>query len=208
MPDADRMKWMQRHRELIGRFIFEFVIIVIGVTAAFALEAARQERADENYRLSMIAAMIPLLEDFDRHNRDLYAMDAKLAAFDGAVAAGKRPRIPIYRERGSERAPTRAWDGIVATGLPRSLPPTLFMGLSLFFTRQDSLSERYVRYITFAEAGIEPFQSDPRHFYDPATGELKPAYAGNVHQLRGIIATTRLAETQAHGLRAELQALQ
>lgn len=201
------MKWIRRHRDLIGRFLFEFIIIVVGVTVAFALEAARQDRADESYKLSMIAAVIPLLEDFDRHNRDLYAMEAKLAAFDRAVAAGERPPIPIFRETGSERAPTRGWDGIVATGVPRSLPPRLFMDLSLFFTRQDSLGERNVRYITFAENEIEPFQSDPSHFYD-SNGRLEPAFAGNIQQLRGIIATTRLTEVQAQGLRAQLQALQ
>ena len=202
------MKWIERHRELIGRFVFEFVIIVVGVTIAFALEAARQERSDESYRLSMIAAVIPLLDDFERHNRDLYAMEPKLAAFDRAVAAGEQPAIPVFRERGSERPPTRAWDGIVATGLPRSVPPRLFMELSLFFTRQDSLGERNVRYIAFAEREIEPFQADPRQFHDAGTGRLKPAYVSSIQQLRAIIATTRLAEAQARELKSALRALQ
>ena len=35
---------VESRRELIGRFLFEFVIIVVGVTVAFALENARQER--------------------------------------------------------------------------------------------------------------------------------------------------------------------
>ena len=38
-----RAALIERHRSLIGKFLFEFVIIFIGVTAAFALEAARQE---------------------------------------------------------------------------------------------------------------------------------------------------------------------
>ena len=51
----------ERHRPLLGKLLFEIVIIFVGVTAAFALEAARQDRQDNDYRESMIAALIPTL---------------------------------------------------------------------------------------------------------------------------------------------------
>ena len=194
------------HKVLAGKFLFEIVIVFIGVTAAFALESARQDREEQHYRQTMIAAMIPLFDDFSRHNQDLYAMEPKLAAFERAVAAGKKPMIPIFRERGSERAPVRSWDGIVATGIPRALPPKLYMDMSLFFTRQESLGERFVRYISFAESEIEPMRSDPSTFYD-ATGKLKPRYAASVEQLRGIIAGTRFTEEQSRALKAQIEAL-
>ena len=127
---------LTKRRDFFGRLLFEIVIIFIGVTAAFALEAARQEREERRYRETMIAAMIPLFDDFARHNQALYAMEPKLAAFDRAAAKGEEPMLPIFRERGSERAPVRSWDGIVTTGIPRALPPKLYMDLSLFFTRQ------------------------------------------------------------------------
>ena len=201
-----REKFAQ-HRALIGKLLFEIVIIFIGVTAAFALEAARQEREERRYRETMIAAMIPLFDDFARHNQAHYAMEPKLAAFDRAAATGEEPMLPIFRERGSERAPVRSWDGIVTTGIPRALPPKLYMDLSLFFTRQESLSERYVRYISFAEAEIVPLRSDPQQFYDPATGRLKPAYVASIEQLRGLIASARLFEAQGRELKGRLQAL-
>ena len=201
------MRSLEKHRVLIGRLLFEFAIIFIGVTAAFALEGARQGREEQRYRQTMIAAMIPLFDDFVRHNQALYAMEPQLAAFERAVAAGDKPMIPVFRERGSERAPVRSWDGIVATGISRALPPKLYMDLSLFFTRQESLSERYVRYISFAEAEIEPLRSDPRQFYEAGTRQLKPAYAASIDQLRGIIAGTRLTEQQAHELKPQLEAL-
>jgi hypothetical protein len=201
------MNWIERHRGLIGKFLFEFAIIVVGVTVAFALENARQEREEQRYRESMIAAMVPLFDDFARHNRDVYAMEPKLAAFERDVAAGKKPMIPIFRERGSERAPVRSWDGIVATGIPRALPPKLYMSLSLFFTRQESWSERYVRYIRFVETEIEPYQSDPSHFYDPASGRLKPAYASSLDQLRRLVASGRMFEAHAMELKKQVEAL-
>ena len=198
---------LDKRRELLGKFLFETVIVFIGVTAAFALEGARQDREEDRYRHQMIAAMIPLFDDFGRHNRLLYALEPQLAAFDRAVAAGQRPPIPVFRERGSERAPVRSWDGIVATGIPRAFPPKLYFDLSLFFSRQESFSERYVRYITFVETDIDPWQSDPAHFYDPATGRLKPTYAASILQLRGLIHTLRFTEKQGLELKAQLQAL-
>lgn len=194
------------HRALAGKLLFEIVIVFIGVTAAFALESARQDREEQHYRQTMIAAMIPLFDDFARHNQGLYAMEPKLAAFERAVAAGEKPMIPIFHERGSERAPVRNWDGIVATGIPRALPPKLYMDMSLFFTRQESLGERFVRYISFAESEIEPMQSDPSTFYD-ANGKLKPRYAASVAQLRGIIAGTRFTEEQSRTLKQQIEAL-
>ena len=199
-------QWTRR-RELIGKLLFEIAIIFIGVTAAFALESARQNRDEQRYRETMLAAMVPLFDDFARHNRDLYAMEPKLAAFERAVASGEKPMIPVFRERGSERAPVRSWDGIVATGISRALPPKLYMDLSLFFTRQESLGERYVRYISFAESEILPYRSDTSHFYDPATGRLKPAFASSNEQLRGIIETTRLTEAQSLDLKTLVHAL-
>lgn len=204
---ATMREMLANRRDLIGRLLFEVVIIFIGVTAAFALESARQDREEQRYRQTMIAAMVPLFDDFARHNRDLYAMEPRLAAFEAKVAAGEKPPIPIFRERGSERAPVRSWDGIVATGISRALPPRLYMGLSLFFTRQESLGERYVRYVTHAETAIEPLQGDPAQFYDSATGGLKPEFAASIAQLRGIIATTRLTEAQARELRPQVEAL-
>ena len=196
----------RNHRALVGKLLFEIVIIFIGVTAAFALESARQGREEQRYRETMIAAMIPLFDDFARHNQGLYAMEPKLAVFESSVAAGGKPMIPIFRERGSERAPVRSWDGIVATGIPRALPPKLYMDMSLFFTRQESLSERYVRYISFAEAEIGPMRTDSSQFYD-VTGKLKPRYAASVDQLRGIIAGTRFTEEQSRALKAQIEAL-
>lgn len=199
--------FLSKRRELLGKFLFEVVIVFIGVTGAFALEGARRDREDNRYRQQMIAAMIPLFDDFARHNRLLYDLEPQLAAFDRAVAAGQRPPIPVFRERGGERAPVRSWDGIVATGIPRAFPPKLYFDLSLFFSRQESFSERYVRYITFVETDIDPWQSDPAQFYNPETGRLKPAYVAAILRLHGLIRAARVAEKQGMELKAQLQAL-
>ena len=195
----------ERNRPLIGKLLFEVVIIFIGVTAAFALEAARQEREEAAYRNSMIAAFVPTFNDLERHTR-MFVMEngAKIAAFDAALARGEQPRLPIYREPGGERPPSRAWDGIVATGVSKALPPELYYELSRFYTRQESFGERYVRYAQVTEQQIMTLGPDQQGIYDLESGALKPEYAAYVDRLRDLIDLAKLLDGQSRELRAKL----
>ena len=199
---------LTKRRELVGKLLFEIVIIFIGVTAAFALEAARQDRSDADYRKSMIAAMVPTFDDMQRHNRIfINEAAAKIEAFDRDLAAGKQPLLPIYRESGAERPPVRAWDGIVASGVSKALPPKLYFELSLFYNRQESLGERYVRYAEMTERDIYPLGPEQHGIYDPASGRLKPEYAAYVDRLRDLIAASKKIDPQAREMKAKVQAL-
>ena len=203
---AELREQLTDRRELIGKFLFEFVIIFIGVTAAFALEAVRQERDATAYRRSMIAAMVPTFDDMQRHNRIFISeAEAKIAAFDRDLAAGKQPLLPIYREGGAERPPMRAWDGIVASGVSKSLPPELYFQLSQFYNRQESLGERYVRYADMTERDIYPLGPDQKGIYGPAG--LKPQYAAYVDRLRDLVAATKAIDPQAREMKAKVEAL-
>ena len=196
-----------KHRELIGKSVFEIVIVFIGVTAAFALEAARQDRQDSNYRKSMIAALIPTLDDLIRHNRTFERdVDARIATFDADLAGGRHPLLPIYREPGGERPPIRAWDGIVATGVSKALRPDLFFNLSLFYTRQESFGERYVRYAEMTEQEVLPLGPRQQGIYEPS-GALKPRFAAYVDRLRDLSAAAKRLDPQANDLKAQLAAL-
>jgi hypothetical protein len=197
----------QRRRELAGKLLFEIFIIFIGVTAAFALEAARQERTGTEYRRSMIAAMVPTFDDMQRHNRIFISeAEAKIEAFDRDLAAGKEPLLPIYREGGAERPPMRAWDGIVASGVSKALPPELYFQLSQFYNRQESIGERYVRYADMTERDIYPLGPDQKGIYG-TDGRLKPQYAAYVDRLRDLVAATRTIDPQASEMKAKVQAL-
>ncbi len=200
--------WIETHRDLIGKFLFEIVIIFIGVTAAFALEAARQDREETSYRKSMIAAMIPTFDDMLRHNR-VFITEAEttLETFDRDLAAGKRPSLPTYRESGAERPPMRAWDGIVASGVSKALPPELYFELSVFYNRQESLGERYIRYAAMTEQEIYPLGPGQKSIYDPVTGKLKPQYAAYVDRLRDLVTATKKLDPQARAMKAKVRAL-
>ena len=197
---------LSKRRDFFGRLLFEIVIIFIGVTAAFALEAARQEREEQRYRESMIAAMVPTFDDMQRHNRIfINEAGAKIEAFDRDLAAGKQPLLPIYREGGAERPPMRAWDGIVASGVSKSLPPELYFQLSQFYNRQESIGERYVRYADMTERDIYPLGPDQKGIYGP-TG-LKPQYAAYVDRLRDLVAATKKLDPQASEMKTKVQTL-
>ena len=197
----------ERHRPLIGKLLFEIVIIFIGVTAAFALEAARQDRQDNAYRKSMIAALIPTLDDLTRHNRQFERdVDLRIATFDADLAAGRHPLLPVYREPGGERPPTRAWEGIVATGVSKALPPSVYYNLSLFYTRQESFGERYVRYAEMTEREVLPLGPRQLGIYEP-DGALKPRFAAYVDRIRDLSALAKRLDPQADELKGQLAAL-
>ncbi|MEO9079633.1 MAG: hypothetical protein ABI268_10015 [Rhodanobacter sp.] len=201
---AVKKSWDQK-RELIGRFAFELVVVFIGVTAAFALENWRENASEAKYHASMIAALRPTLDDVVRHNTDFDAeVVPKLAAFDAAVAAGGEPALPIFGEINSERPPTRAWDGLVAAGAAKALEPALFFELALFYTRQESFGERYIRYNKFTEQHVYPLGNRPSVFYDPVTRQLKPEFAAYVDRLRDLEHFNVSITRQAVKLRDEL----
>ena len=195
----------RKHRSLLGKFAFELVIVFVGATAAFALENEREAAGEAKYRAEMIAALRPTLEDVIRHNAEFEAEVApKLVAFDAALAAGGQPAVLVNRERNSERPSTRAWDGLVASGAARALPPGLFFDFALFYTREESWGERYVRYNDFTEQRIYAAGNDPSIFYDPASKQLKPEFAAHVDRLRDLRAFSRVITAQAVALRDAL----
>lgn len=199
---------LTRHKSLIGKVAFEIAIVFVGVTAAFAVDAYRQEAQEAAYRRSMVAALVPTLDDVIGHNQEFdKEVGAKLAAFDAALARGEHPPLPIFRETNSERPPVRAWDGVVSTGAAKSLPPELFFDLALFYTRQDSFGERYIRYNDFTEQRVYALGADVTALYG-ADGRLKPEFAAYVDRLRDLRSINDNLTKQAVELRDALARLE
>jgi hypothetical protein len=195
------------HRALIAKFTFEIVIVFVGVSAAFALESVRRDQEEAAYQSKIVAALVPTLDDVLRHNASFeQEARSKLAAFDAARSRGERLALPIFRETGGERPPVRIWDSVVATGVARSLAPDLLVRLSVFYNRQESVGERYVRYAAYTEEHIFPLGSDPQVFYD-RSGKLRPEFAAYVDRLRELVAVDNALAAQARTLRTELTAL-
>ena len=205
---GQRFSWLRRHitrhRRLIGEFVFELIIVFAGVTAAFALENFREARDEAAYRQRMVAALRASLGDLATHGVEIdRQMDLMLRGFDAARAKGEEPLVPVYREAGSERPDTKAWDGVVATGAARSLDPTLFFRLARFYSRAESIGERYERYNAFSEARVLPYLGDRHEFYEH-NGRLKPEFVAYVDRLRDIQREQRATIAEAANLRDAL----
>ena len=201
---GQQSSWLRRqateHRSLLGEFAFELVIVFVGVTAAFALENYRQARQEAAYQHAMVGELRASMDDFATHGVEIDRhIGTLLSSFAAASTQGKMPPLPIYRESGGERPPTRVWDGIVATGAARSLDPKLFFRLAVFYSRADSFGDRYLRYNAFTEERVLPYSSNPAIFYDPR-GRLKPEYAAYVDRLREL-------QTEMHALVVEAASL-
>ena len=86
--------WFERNRALIGKFVFELIVVFVGVTAAFAMEDLRQRADEAEYRQSMISALVPTLDNVVSHSTEFErVVGGKLAAFDAALARGERPAL-------------------------------------------------------------------------------------------------------------------
>lgn len=192
-------RYFDRHRDLLSRVAFELAIVFVGVTAAFALENFREARQEASYYRTMIGGLRASLDDAAKHGAEINRqITGLLRDFDEAAKRGEKPMPPVYRESGGERPPTRAWDGIVATGATRSLDPALFFRLALFYSRADSFGERYLRYNAFSEERVLPYLGDATAFYDG--GHLRPEYAAYVDRLRDL-------QREGHAMVAEAASL-
>ena len=204
-PPPSPSPWFDRHRATIPRLALELAVVFIGVTAAFAMENWRSEAAEVRYRTQMIAALSESIEGLAAHNHDIQQLiERDVGAFDAALARGERPAPPIYREQGAERPP-RAFDGIVATGVARSLSPDLYFRLVEYFNRVDSWGDRYARYVVFTEERVLPNMNgdDTSAFYTPG-GELRSEYREYVNRLRDLGELSELLTDNAASVRAEL----
>jgi len=198
-------RWTEDRHHLIRRFAFELVIVVVGVTAAFALENARQDREEAEYRVQMVRALSESLDDYAGHGVEVQRhIDRLLREFDLARQQKLQPTPPVYRESGGERPPTRAWDASAESGAARALDPKLFFRLARFHGRADSIGDRYLRYNDFSEQRVLPYVREPGTFYDEG-GQLKPEYAGYVDRLRDLQREHIALLTEAGKLRDALR---
>ena len=203
-PSSWLRRHVARHRTLAGELAFELIVVFVGVTAAFALENFREAREEASYQQRMVSGLRASLDDWADHGAEVDRQTAALLrGFDLARRRGETAPLPVYRESGGERPPTKAWDGIVATGAARALDPALFFKLARFYSRADSFGDRYQRYNSFTETQVLPYISDTRRFYDES-GRLKPEYAAYVDRLRDLNREMHSQVIEAAALRDSL----
>lgn len=196
--------FLRRRRALIGRFAFELIVVFVGVTAAFALENARQDSEEAAYRETVVAALGQTFGNVGTHGRGISTrIELELAAFDAAVARGEQPRLPVYREEGGEGPPTQIWDGLMSTGALRALEPDMVWRLAAMYNELDSVGDRYRRYNAVTESRV--FGLDPNHAGAWEGRALKPEVRAYVAQLRELGVANDRVNGNAQTLKRDLE---
>jgi hypothetical protein len=162
----------------------DFVIVVVGVFIGMQVNNWNEARQEHQRAALLLNTLRVSLHDYDRTIAELSkrATDG-LAAFRQARARGEQPPPYFLRTRGSDMPPNSAWQATLQSNLAELVPPRLMFDIGFFYSEQQGVGVKFVRYSKFVEREILPKLDNPSSFYD-ATGKLKPIYAQNMERLR------------------------
>ena len=178
-------RFMKHMKEQHWTAVFlDFVIVVVGVFIGLQVNNWNEARQEHQRAALLLDTLGVDLHDFDRTIAELSkrATDG-LAAFDQARARGERPPPYFLRTRGSDMPPDTTWQAALQSNLAELVPPRLMFDIGFFYSEQQGVGVKFVRYSEFVDREILPNLDNPAAFYD-ASGKLKPAYAQNMERLR------------------------
>jgi len=162
----------------------DFVIVVVGVFIGLQVQDWNQARQEHQRAAQLLDTLGVALRDYDRTIAQLSkrATDG-LAAFRQARARGEHPPPFFLRTRGSDTPPNSAWEATLQSNLAELVPPSLMFDIGFFYSEEQGVGVKFVRYSEFVDREILPKLDNPASFYD-ASGKLKPIYAQNMERLR------------------------
>ena len=159
------------------RIALEIVIGFIGVYAAFALSAYKEQRdrIDRRHQIkrALIAELAPMPR-LNRYNADGYRRT--LAHWDSSIAAGRRiaPQ-PFFQASGVEN---HVWETTKSSGGLELLDAPTFFRLSQFYSQWTNMLAVYGQLRDFSVAQILPeIDRGVDGFYEPGTSKPKPIFA-------------------------------
>jgi hypothetical protein len=166
--------------------LIDFVIVVVGVYTAVAIESWAADRAQAKRTALVIETLRQDMQDaIAVEGRFIAEIDAGLAAFTAARAQGETPSPFHFRVTGSDTPPAYIWEAALQSQLAELVHPNLLFDLGFFYSERDGVGRKFVRYSEFVESEILPrLNGDPRVFYTADGDALQPEYAANMDRLR------------------------
>jgi hypothetical protein len=192
---------------MLSKIALELFIVFLGVSAAFAVDDYRDDRAQNERRQAVYRALDrELAQMAETHGPKFQAeMTRELAAWDQALARDLKPLPPTFRLPGAERPPTGVWDAAVATGSIELIDPELFYELARFYNRADSAGILYQRYSEGAQTYVWPYLGEvPTPFWE-SDGKPKPEILVSIQRLRDFRQRQGELGREARQLRAKLR---
>lgn len=162
----------------------DFVIVVAGVFVGLQVNNWNQTRHEHQRTVLLLDTLAVDMRHYDRTIAEMSKrITAGLAAFREARARGERPPPYFFRTPGSDTPPISAWEAALQSNLAELVPPSLMFEIGFYYSEQEGVGAKFVRYSKFVDREILPKLGNPASFYD-ASGKLKPAYAQNMDRLR------------------------
>jgi len=196
-------------RERLGWLASEFLIIFVGVSAAFVVENYRDYRthvAEFHDAMSGVTAELRNTEAKTRTYSD--AIFADLARWEEADRSGKRAVPGHYRIPGATHPPTSAWNSAVSSGVARMIEPKLRTELGHYYNEFLGIHDNYDRYNQFTEREVLPrIILGPEAFYG-SDGKLLPHFRVYMDLQKEFATDLRQIGASAHELRTKLEASQ
>ncbi len=188
------------------KLAFELLVVFVGVSAAFALEAYRADRERLEVRRAVYRALDNELNQFAETTGPSLNREAtrQLTEWDQALAKGEHAIPPTFRVP-VERPPTGVWDAAIQSKAIDLIDPKLFFELARFYNREGMLGEQFQRYSAEAEKYVWPQVGKSSGAFWNANGELRPEIAAHVLRLRNWRDQQARNIAEARSLRARLR---
>ncbi|MEQ9317190.1 MAG: hypothetical protein RLN72_15155 [Henriciella sp.] len=166
--------------------LIETLIVVLGVFLGLQLGNWNEDRAADQRRAEIIQALATDLEDavHVQEEKQVFEINKGLAAWEAAFDRGEYPTPYYFRIEGSDTAPD-TWVVLQQMDIGGLFDPVTIFDLNYYYSELEGVGQKYIRYVTFVETEILPFENgDPLYFYTDDGTELKPRYAASMDRLR------------------------
>ena len=165
------------------KVFIDLVIVVLGVFIGLQVNNWNQVHQERQRARMLLNTLGVSMRDYDHVSAEMAKrIQDGLAAFHQARARGEHPPPYFFRIPGSDTPPT-AWQAALQSNLAELLPPQLMFDIGFYYSEQQGVGAKFVRYSEFVDREILPKLGNPALFYD-ASGKLKPIYAQNMQRLR------------------------
>lgn len=185
----------------------ETLIVVLGVFLGLQVNNWNEAREAAVRRAQITQALVTDLRDASNVQRGFVAnIDKGLGDWRASFDAGILPPPYYMRIEGSDTGP-KTWDTLQQMPLSDMFDAITIFDLSFYYSEQDGIGRKYIRYVTFVENDILPnLFRDPAVFYNADHSALQPEYTASMDRLREYAAESRRLERWGNCLVYRLEA--
>lgn len=190
-------------RALVRRFIFELLVVFIGVYAAFALQNHQSDRQRAR-QAAVLRERIAM--DLDRIAQEGAAVNEEmdlLRSYLDAITSGQRP--PLMPFTGFIPYTPEVWDAVLASGGLELLETSEVMALSTFYGRTKAILREIQGMEEYGRALLLPNLDKPsEEFYDEE-GRIRQKYMWFANGLWRLVNEMPVIVKEADSLAVDLR---